>query len=210
MIPSPSRSVTSSFPAIWDDMLLPTPVTDSHRPNKHVIVMKPLHVQATPVYRTNDPFTFKINDFKLPSDLVDDIVNKRYPACLAVLITESLELEGLWVPSASPNIKDKVRTSKFRSGRKRSPNTCRSALLYIRQGFLNAPLLWPFRHSAVSNFLGLVALAVTERKVSKTPCCSVFDTGKHRINLRLPVLAVGNRNAFTGSVSTSFGPRCPS
>lgn len=65
-------------------------------------------VQATPVYRTNDPFTFKINDFKLPSDLVDDIVNKRYPACLAVLITESLELEGLWVPSASPNIKDKV------------------------------------------------------------------------------------------------------
>ena len=66
-------------------------------------------MQATPVYRTNDPFTFKINDFKLPSDLVDDIVNKRYPACLAVLITESLELEGLWVPSASPNIKDKVR-----------------------------------------------------------------------------------------------------
>lgn len=65
-------------------------------------------MQATPVYRTNDPFTFKINDFKLPSDLVDDIVNKRYPACLAVLITESLELEGLWVPSASPNIKDKV------------------------------------------------------------------------------------------------------
>ncbi|KAL0044010.1 hypothetical protein WJX82_001910 [Trebouxia sp. C0006] len=63
--------------------------------------------KATPVYRTNDPFTFKINDFKLPSDLVDDIVNKRYPACLAVLITESLELEGLWVPSASPNIKDK-------------------------------------------------------------------------------------------------------
>ena len=60
------------------------------------------------MYRTNDPFTFKINDFKLPSDLVDDIVNKRYPACLAVLITESLELEGLWVPSASPNIKDKV------------------------------------------------------------------------------------------------------
>lgn len=67
-----------------------------------------LLLQATPVYRTNDPFTFKINDFKLPSDLVDDIVNKRYPACLAVLITESLELEGLWVPSASPNIKDKV------------------------------------------------------------------------------------------------------
>ena len=63
------------------------------------------------MYRTNDPFTFKINDFKLPSDLVDDIVNKRYPACLAVLITESLELEGLWVPSASPNIKDKVGLS---------------------------------------------------------------------------------------------------
>lgn len=72
-----------------------------------------LCVQATPVYRTNDPFTFKINDFKLPSDLVDDIVNKRYPACLAVLITESLELEGLWVPSASPNIKDKVCLSSL-------------------------------------------------------------------------------------------------
>ena len=26
--------------------------------------------KATPVYRTNDPFTFKVNDFKLPSDLV--------------------------------------------------------------------------------------------------------------------------------------------
>lgn len=65
------------------------------------------------MYRTNDPFTFKINDFKLPSDLVDDIVNKRYPACLAVLITESLELEGLWVPSASPNIKDKVGLGTF-------------------------------------------------------------------------------------------------
>ena len=47
--------------------------------NKHA-------VQATPLYRTNDPFTFKINNFKLPSDLVADIVNKRYPACLAVLI----------------------------------------------------------------------------------------------------------------------------
>lgn len=70
-------------------------------------------MQATPVYRTNDPFTFKINDFKLPSDLVDDIVNKRYPACLAVLITESLELEGLWVPSPSPNIKDKVLPLPF-------------------------------------------------------------------------------------------------
>ena len=28
--------------------------------------------KATPVYRTNDPFTFKVNDFKLPSDLVRD------------------------------------------------------------------------------------------------------------------------------------------
>lgn len=187
-------------------MLLPSHVTDSHKPNKHEIVLKLLHVQATPVYRTNDPFTFKINDFKLPSDLVDDIVNKRYPACLAVLITESLELEGLWVPSASPNIKDKVRTSKLRSGRKQSRNTCRSALFYIRHGFFNAPLLWLQAQCGIQ-FLGLVALAVTERKVSKT---LVFNIGKHRINLRLPVLAVGNRNAFTGSVSTSFGPRCPS
>ena len=83
-------------------------VVDTVNMHQASVVIPSMGVQATPVYRTNDPFTFKINDFKLPSDLVDDIVNKRYPACLAVLITESLELEGLWVPSASPNIKDKV------------------------------------------------------------------------------------------------------
>ena len=31
-------------------------------------------LQVTPVYRTKDPFTFKINDFKLPTELVGDIV----------------------------------------------------------------------------------------------------------------------------------------
>ena len=46
---------------------------------------------------------------------VEDIVQKRYPACLAVLITESLELEGLWVPSSTPRIKDKVGLANSRS-----------------------------------------------------------------------------------------------
>ena len=45
---------------------------------------------------------------------VEDIVQKRYPACLAVLITESLELEGLWVPSSTPRIKDKVGRANSR------------------------------------------------------------------------------------------------